>query len=172
MVAASPLLTTNALARMLEERPDPSAFQPVLQIAGNCFVYVFYYETMLLLSLFFFFERIDSFFARERSNFWIHKRIVRDSIFDVSPLFFSVYLHIVSLFLYHAQTSARLRAPPENRNRRRTRDTGSWSGMFFVWKSSHLKSGHFLNFFSFTPSSLRSSRAAWETILLRLLLLL
>ena len=69
MVAASPLLTTNALARMLEERPDPSAFQPVLQIAGNCFVYVFYYETMLLLSLFFFFERINSLFARERSNF-------------------------------------------------------------------------------------------------------
>ena len=42
MVAASPVLTTNALARMLEERPDPSAFQPVLQIAGNCFVYVFF----------------------------------------------------------------------------------------------------------------------------------
>jgi len=30
-------LTPNALARMLEERPDPMEFQPVLQIAGEYF---------------------------------------------------------------------------------------------------------------------------------------
>tara|TARA_B100001250_G_C19433416_1_gene628503 strand:- start:400 stop:522 length:123 start_codon:yes stop_codon:yes gene_type:complete len=27
-------LTANALARLMEEKPDPAAFQPVLQIAG------------------------------------------------------------------------------------------------------------------------------------------
>ena len=170
MVAASPSLTANALARMLEERPDPSAFQPVLQIAGNCFVYVFFIIKRYSCFLFFFFERIDSFFARERSNFWIQKKSCEIQFLMFLRSSFP-FTHTSSLFLSHMQTSARLRTRPANRNRRRTRDTGSWSGMFFVWKSSHLKSGHFLNFFSFTPS-LRSSRAAWETILLRLLLLL
>ena len=101
MVAASPSLTTNALARMLEERPDPSAFQPVLQIAGNCFVYVF----LLLNDTLAFYsssskESIHS--LRERDRIFEYKRIARDSIFDVSPLFFSVYSHIITLSLSHA----------------------------------------------------------------------
>ena len=29
-------LTANALARLMEEKPDPATFQPVLQIAGTC----------------------------------------------------------------------------------------------------------------------------------------
>ena len=91
MVAASPSLTANALARMLEERPDPSAFQPVLQIAGNCFVYGF----LLLNDTLAFYsssskESIHS--LRERDRIFEYERIsVRDSIFYVSPLFFSVY---------------------------------------------------------------------------------
>lgn len=93
MVAASPSLTTNALARMLEERPDPSAFQPVLQIAGNCFVYVFFIIKRYSCFLFFFFERIDSFFARERSNFWIQKNRARFNFWCFSALLFRLLTH-------------------------------------------------------------------------------
>jgi hypothetical protein len=102
MVAASPSLTTNALARMLEERPDPSAFQPVLQIAGNCFVYVFSLlnDTLAFYSSSSSKESIHS--LRERDRIFEYKRIARDSIFDVSPLFFSVYSHIITLSLSHA----------------------------------------------------------------------
>jgi hypothetical protein len=74
MVAASPLLTTNALARMLEERPDPSAFQPVLQIAGNCFVYVF---LLLNDTLAFYSSSKESIhYLRERDRIFEYKRIV------------------------------------------------------------------------------------------------
>ena len=68
MVAASPLLTTNALARMLEERPDPSAFQPVLQIAGNCFVYVFLLLNAAALSFYSSSSKESILFARERDR--------------------------------------------------------------------------------------------------------
>jgi len=49
-------LTPNALARMLEERPDPMEFQPVLQIAGEyfsvsrCTRFIFFF--LLLRSIF------------------------------------------------------------------------------------------------------------------------
>jgi len=59
MVAASPLLTANALARMLEERPDPQQFQPVLQIAGIVFLRFFIIKRSAL-SLFFFVFGINS----------------------------------------------------------------------------------------------------------------
>ena len=169
MVAASPVLTTNALARMLEERPDPSAFQPVLQIAGIVLFTFLIIKRCCSFFLFFFFERINSLCAREIE--FLNKKESCEIQFLMFLRSSFPFTHDTSNPFSHAQTSGRLRTRPANRNRRRTRDTGSWSGMFFVWKSSHLKSGHFLNFFSFTPS-LRSSRAAWETILLRLLLLL
>lgn len=84
---------------MLEERPDPSAFQPVLQIAGNCFVYVFLLlnDTLAFYSSSSSKESIHS--LRERDRIFEYKRIARDSIFDVSPLFFSVYSHIITLSL-------------------------------------------------------------------------
>ena len=124
MVAASPSLTTNALARMLEERPDPSAFQPVLQIAGNCFVYVF----LLLNDTLAFYsssskESIHS--LRERDRIFEYKRIVREIQFLMFLRSSFPFTHTSSLFLSHMQTSARLRTRPANRNRRRTRDTGS-----------------------------------------------
>ena len=78
VAASSPLLTTNALARMLEERPDPQAFQPVLQIAG---IVLFTFLIKRYSFFLFFFERINSLCAREieflnkkncvkRFNFW------------------------------------------------------------------------------------------------------
>jgi hypothetical protein len=52
-------LTPNALARMLEERPDPTEFRPVLQIAGEC---VFRFEMRAIHVFFFFFLRSILFF--------------------------------------------------------------------------------------------------------------
>jgi hypothetical protein len=71
MVAASPVLTTSALARMLEERPDPSAFQPVLQIAGIAFLFTFlfnYYKHAALLLFLSLLLRKNQFSLRERDR--------------------------------------------------------------------------------------------------------
>ena len=56
-------LTPNALARMLEERPDPMEFQPVLQIAGEC---VFVSRRARDSFFFFFFYRDRNFFVFEK----------------------------------------------------------------------------------------------------------
>lgn len=59
VASSSSSLTANALARMLEERPDPQQFQPVLQIAGIVFLRFFIIKRSAL-SLFFFVFGINS----------------------------------------------------------------------------------------------------------------
>jgi len=56
-------LTPNALARMLEERPDPMEFQPVLQIAGEYFS-----VSRCTRFIFFFFLFLGSIFEKFRGE--------------------------------------------------------------------------------------------------------
>lgn len=100
MVTASPLLTTNALARMLEERPDPSAFQPVLQIAGIVLFTFFIIKRYFSFFLFFFFERINSALCAREIEF-LNKKESCEIQFLMFLRSSFPFTYTSSLFLYH-----------------------------------------------------------------------